>query len=310
MERLGILMLGGAKRVSVGRMFMDAGSQLGYDVELYSYELDRKVPISEIAEIIIGRRWTDDDVVEHINDVVETNRINIIVPFVDGAIGVAARCKSYKLFAPVGDKKVVDTMFDKVSADKFFRKFAIPLPDLRRPADGIFPIIAKPACGSASKGIKILRNELDLEFVNAEEEYIFQEYISDREEYTVDCYVSSAGKVVAAVPRRRIETAGGEATRTVTVADHEVIRLSDMVLRAVGLTGAVTLQFIRDKSSGRTMLMEINPRLGGGVVCAVHAGANIPEMIIREWAEMDLIPARWTPGIEIARYFQEVVFKN
>jgi len=30
------------------------------------------------------------------------------------------------------------------------------------------------------------------------------------------------------------------------------------------------------------MIMEINPRLGGGAVAAVHAGADIPAMIISE----------------------------
>ena len=54
-----ILFLGGAKRVSIGRMFIDAGRRMGFEVKLFSYELESHVPVSVIAEIIIGLRWRD-----------------------------------------------------------------------------------------------------------------------------------------------------------------------------------------------------------------------------------------------------------
>lgn len=312
MERIGLLMLGGAKRVSVGRMFLEAGRKLGYDVELYSYELDYKVPVAQIAEIIVGRRWNDADIIDHLAQTVEINRINIVVPFVDGAIGVAARLrqKCPGLFVASGDENIVDMVFDKIKADGYFRRLNVPVPALGDLTTGPFPIIAKPSCGSASKGLVILRNMEDARSLNKDLAYIFQEYIEDSEEFSVDCYITAQGRVVAAVPRKRLETSSGEVTRTVTVEDHEVIRVSDMVLSVLGLTGPVTLQFIRDLQSGRLMLMEVNPRMGGGVVCSVHSGANIPEMIIKEWAGIELIPARWTPGVEIARYFDEVVFNS
>lgn len=312
MKRIAILMLGGAKRVSLGRMFQQAGRRLGFAVELYSYELSERQPIAEIAEIVVGKKWDSPQLAAHLKETVESRRIDIIIPFVDGAIEVACRAVNEieGLWAPVGDIDLAKKMYDKQLADELFRSLDIPVPELRHPFSDNFPIIAKPVFGSASKGIVVIRQERDFLALNHDTRYLFQEYIADREEFTVDCYVDRRGETVMAVPRRRIEVVGGEVTRTATVRDHELVRLSDLTLSRIGLKGAVTLQFIKDKRDGRLMLMEVNPRPAGGVVCSVHAGADLPEIILRDWAAVEQPEVRWTPGIEIARYPMEVVFVN
>ena len=57
------------------------------------------------------------------------------------------------------------------------------------------------------------------------------------------------------------------------------------------------------------MIMEINPRLGGGVVCSAGAGADIPGCIADEALGFDARPSRAVPGTEMCRYFEEVIFK-
>ena len=52
-----ILMLGGAKRVSVARHIKDAFRALGHQARVLSYELDWRVPAVAVAEVIQGRRW-------------------------------------------------------------------------------------------------------------------------------------------------------------------------------------------------------------------------------------------------------------
>mgnify|MGYP001035109838 FL=1 len=84
----------------------------------------------------------------------------------------------------------------------------------------------------------------------------------------------------------------------------------ERALSAIGLRGAVTVQLIRDDDTGRLYIMEINPRLGGGAVCSVHAGADIPGMILDEAMGVTCHRAPYRPGTEIARYLQEVVFFN
>lgn len=313
MKKLTILMLGGAKRVSIGRMLIEAARRMGYSASLISYELESRVPVSIIADIVVGRRWTDPDVVDDLCRLCAERGVDIVVPFVDGAIEIAARvaASAEGVFSPVSAPDVCRRMFDKVEADHLFRLLGFPLPKSASLPNVLnFPVIAKPRRGSASKGIIILNSAADSAAIVEADDYLFQEYIADREEITVDCYVGQEGTVYAAVPRLRLEVVGGEASRTVTIANPALIGLCHEILGGLHLRGAVTLQFLRDKATDRTMLMEINPRLGGGVVCSIHAGADIPSMIISEWADKEIKPAVYRPGTEIARYMQEVVFFN
>lgn len=115
--------------------------------------------------------------------------------------------------------------------------------------------------------------------------------------------------MLALSARRRVEVSGGEAMRTVTVSDPEIDALTRRVLASTGLRGAVTVQFMRDlDDGGRLLLMEINPRLGGGCVCSVHAGADIPSLIIGEALGEKLSSLSALAGVEISRYPAETVF--
>lgn len=313
-QPLNILMLGGAKRVSMGRMLVEAGRRLGCDVKLYSYELETHVPISQIATIIIGLRWNNNSILEHLHKIVNQYSIDILIPFVDGAVGVVARyCETYDdVWAPVGDSNRVEALFDKVVSADLFNQANLPTPATYVKGRPEFPLIAKPRYGSASKGIMILNNPRDFRRVMADgDAYLVQEYMGNCDEYTVDCYIDTFGQPICIVPRKRMEVVGGEVSRTMTIRDQEISKLASEAIHRLYLRGAVTLQFLRDRATARLVLMEINPRLGGGAVCSVHAGADLPTFIIKEALHMSVEPVDdWKPGTEVCRYQQEVVFYN
>lgn len=303
-----ILFLGGAKRVSMARHFIEAGKRMGVNVKIYSYELSPFVPIASVSEVIEGLKWSDPGIIDHLHLIISQKGIKAIIPFVDGGVEIAAQCNVDGCFAPVSAPTLAGMMFDKILASEIFELRNIPIPRTYTRGVPRFPLIAKPRRGSASKGIKIIRSTADFRSVNPSE-YLIQEYIENRREYTVDCYVTAVGEIIAAVPRVRLETAGGEATRTITVDRPDIVELSHSTLHALKLTGAVTLQFIEDVDTGAVMLMEINPRLGGGAVAAIAAGANLPGFIISEALGHELTPVNdWLPGTEITRYMQEIVF--
>lgn len=309
-----ILFLGGAKRVSMGRLFKEAGKKLGMEVVLFSYELSEQVPVAEVSKVIVGRRWSDPDLMEDLHRVVTDNRIDIIIPFVDPAVEIAARyCASDPdVWTPFKDDRLAGYMFDKCKADELFRSMDVPAPRNARLENVDGEIIAKPRYGSASKGIKVLEADAFEAMCSRGEAdgYLFQEYIAEREEFTVDCFVASEGKVICAVPRRRIEVAGGEVVTTVTLHDEVIEELSRKVLEGLGLRGPVTVQFLRDMTDGRTMIMEVNPRLGGGAVCAVYAGADIPRFILEDWQKGTVARCvDWQSDVKICRYFEDVVFR-
>ena len=312
MEVKNILFLGGAKRVAMARLFKEAGARRGLKVNIFGYELDRRVPLACEGEIIIGERWYSPSIYEHIAEVHEKRGISAIIPFVDPAVEIAAVCSRRLpgVFAAAGDAALARTMFDKVEADRLFHEKGIAVPARVSAESPRYPFIAKPRTGSASKGIVVVRDGRQGTPADFKpEDYLLQEYVADAVEYTVDCYVSADGLPLAVVPRRRIEVTGGEVSVTQTEKNSRLMSLATEALLSLGLRGPVTLQYLFDSPADRYLLMEINPRLGGGAVCAVHAGADLPGFILDEAAgKVPAASCDWRDGTYMTRYMQEVVF--
>lgn len=310
-QELTILFLGGARRVSLAELLKRSGKRIGYDIKIVSYELTEDVPISLEAKVVKGLRWDDPDVVDDIGRVIKEYEVDVILPFVNGAIEVASMCRDrYRdVFVPVTDFDIVSRLFDKSEAAKTFKEAGLPIPRTYSVLNAEVPAIAKPRKGGSSRGIHIFRNMEELMHLNDLQNYLLQEYIENRKEYTVDCYISHAGEILVTVPRERLEIMGGESTRTRTCRNEILEKLCREVIEKFSLRGPVNLQFLHDLDADRYLLMEVNPRLGGGVICSIYAGAPITDYIIREALGVELKPCSdWASGTLMARYFKEAIF--
>lgn len=310
-QELTILFLGGARRVSLAELLKRSGKRIGYDIKIVSYELTDDVPISLEAKVVKGLRWDDPGVVDDIGKVIKDFSVDVILPFVNGAIEIASICRdTYKdVFVPVTDFEIASRLFDKSEAAKTFKEAGLPIPRTYSVINAEVPAIAKPRKGGSSRGIHIFRNMEDLMHLNDLKKYLLQEYIENCREYTVDCYISRSGEILVTVPRERLEIMGGESTRTRTCRNATLESLSRQVIEKFSLRGPVNLQFLHDLDADRYLLMEVNPRLGGGVICSVYAGAPITDYIIREALGVELKPCTdWASGTLMARYFKEAIF--
>ena len=311
MKKINIMMLGGARRVSMAELFKRSGERIGREVNIISYELLEQVPIALVGKVIVGLRWSDPNVVADIVKVAKEHEVDIILPFVDGAIEIASKVRPHLpgVFIPVGNFEINRTMFDKVEAAKAFEKAGIPIPKTYTAINAKMPAIAKPRKGSASRGIKIFHTLDELMQLENLSDYLVQEYLENKDEYTVDCYVAQSGEILTVVPRVRLEVMGGEVTRTITCRNATLDRLSRQVIETFDLKGPVTLQFLHDLDRNRYLLMEVNPRLGGGVVCSIYAGAPITDYIIDESRGITLQPCDdWAYNTLMARYQKEAIF--
>lgn len=312
MKNLNILFLGGAKRIGVAESFIKEGKSLGYNVNIFSYELSYDVPISIIGTVILGLKWNEEKLYQHLVDTIVNNSIQIIIPFLDPATIVASKlkdvCEDNKLevFIPVSDTNECKLFFNKLEAEQWCLKNNISYPKSK----GDFPLFAKPVEGFASKGTKLITKEEDLIGITGNENYIIQKYI-DGDEYSIDIYRSTREKkIIVIVPRIRLETQGGEVIKSMTVKDTRIIEFTTNLLNYTELVGPLTLQILKEKSTGRIYFMELNPRFGGGVVTAIGAGANIPKMVLSDYKGIKINEVcDWKDGLLMLRYFKET-YKN
>jgi carbamoyl-phosphate synthase large subunit len=303
-----ILFLGGAKRVSMGEHFIHAGKSLKKKVKLFSYELDKTVPISSIGSIIKGLRWNDKNIISHLTRIIAHHKIDIVIPFVDPSTIISSELSTRKIgkvFFPVCRPSECSVFFDKIRANDWFIKNGFPVPVQTTS----YPVIAKPRYGSASMGITVLKNGAEYNIFTQQHspaDYLFQRFITATE-YSVDCYVSPVTKkIISIIPRKRIETIGGEVTKTLTVKHKKIIDLSTELLQKAGLVGPVTIQFLEDIKSNDIYVMEINPRFGGGAPASITAGANMPLYILNDYLKKENIPLKkWNHNLLMVRAFRE-----
>lgn len=309
MKVINILFLGGAKRVSLAEKFIQAGLERNCQVHIYSYELDVHVPVASVGTVLKGLKWNSPDLYTDLSSVIKSNQIHTVLPFVDAAIAVTSKLALLhpELYIPVSDLEIADVMFDKLTANTWFIDHQLPVPAQKES----FPLIAKPRKGSASKGISILYDQDDADYFNRKNnrnDFLIQEFIPGIE-YTVDCYISRTGNRISVVPRMRAEVTSGEATKTITVKDEQIIHLSEEILNKGKFRGPVTIQFIRNAETSETYIMEINPRFGGGVLASIEAGANSAQVLIDELLGLPVsVNTSWKENIIMTRSFRETYF--
>jgi len=98
---------------------------------------------------------------------------------------------------------------------------------------------------------------------------LVMEYLEGHE-YSVDC-VGDDGRLVCAVPRKKPLSAG--VGQTITL-NPEILNASADLAQAYGLNGVFNVQF--RETGGVVRLLEINPRMSGGIGMACMAGPNLP----------------------------------
>jgi carbamoyl-phosphate synthase large subunit len=174
------------------------------------------------------------------------------------------------------------------------------------PDDWSFPLIAKPARGSASIGVRTIEGVADL--VGAADDIVVQARAAGHE-YTVDVYVDLAGAVVEAVPRRRIEVRAGEVSKGRTERHGAATKVAGGVaerLAELGLRGPMNVQVFCDGED--VNVIEMNPRFGGGYPLAHHAGAHFTQWLVDETIGGKSVRSEgWTEGLVMLRYDAEVI---
>lgn len=309
---MNILFLAGGHRVALARHFINSGKKRGLDIKIFGYEKELQIPLASIAEIIVGREWHDPRLMAHLRNVVEENDIRVILPFNDESIlATAAFIDQYNdVYSPVTAIDQVSNLTDKIVAARILEHVGLPVPSTYKTSRPNLPLIAKPRHSFPAQAYRLIDTVPQFKHImTMRDQYLLQKFISEKDEYTVDCFVSRTGQQLCVSPRRRLEIVDGEVTSTVTVKEPEIERIAREALERLKLHGNVTVQCIRDRESGNLYIIDIHPRMANGIACTIEAGADIPGMILDEAREMLPMPAENVRvGVKIVRYLEDVIF--
>lgn len=250
-------------------------------------------------------------------DHIRQHDIGLVVPTIDTELPLLAaqRAEIERTGARVliSHAEFVTVTADKALTAEAFgdRGVAVPLgwtanelPPLDQLPERLF---VKPRNGSSSKDAYATTRDDLAEVLSVVPNAIVQERL-EGPETTIDALLALDGTPIHYVPRTRLKTLGGESIQGVTIPRAEMKDWIEPVLevcRELGAQGPVTLQAFRTERG--PVLLEVNPRFGGGFPLTRAAGGDYPLWLLRLAAGEDVRPSfgTYTEGLYMTRHMTE-----
>jgi hypothetical protein len=83
---------------------------------------------------------------------------------------------------------------------------------------------------------------------------------------------------------------GGISTLRVGVINSTLEEYARRLLESVGFHGVAMVEFKHDEQSGKSWLLEVNPRFWGSLALAIQSGVDFPHLLYRLATEGDISP--------------------
>lgn len=289
MKTFRILFTGVGRRVELIQAFRQAANRLNVNLKLYGADMAGTAPALAFCDYtrkVCGMR--DADYIPELLRICEADRIDLLIPTIDTDLLVLSQNAAE--FGKIGTKVLISKP-DKIAIcrDKnytadFFESCGLKAPRTVNDYQlyhGPYPCFIKPKDGSSSINAYKVENESELK-VYAEQvgDYIVQPFIEGTE-YTVDIFCDYEGNPVFVTPRIRVAVRAGEVLKTEIAMDETIIEECRKLIAGFQPCGPMTVQLIRQNTTGDDYYIEINPRFGGGAPLSMKAGARSAEAILK-----------------------------
>jgi carbamoyl-phosphate synthase large subunit len=214
-------------------------------------------------------------------------RVDVLFPDVDEEFLPVARARAEFERAGVrvllSDVDTLDRCIDKLRFAEEMRRLGLPAPPTWSAAgavDARWPLFAKPRRGRGSAHARPVRDREALAGVLDNMRDPVVQPLLPGPELSIDTLSTLEGRFLYASVRERLATRSGISVRGRTVSWPRLEALAGRVVEGMGVAGPACVQCLLD-DTGRPWFTDCNPRLGGGVVLSVEAGAPIFADLLR-----------------------------
>lgn len=294
--------------------FRAAAERLGHGLTVVAGDLQPDLSAAcGLADIAVALPPCDDPAyAQTVLDVARQHNVRMVVPTIDPELQplaqAAERFAAEGIFVHVSDTPTIHIARDKARTAEAFARAGVPVPRtvdeaaLRADPDCLdWPVFAKPAGGSASRGLARFSHPDDLPKAFPEP-MIFQDDLRG-EEFTINMFVDQSGVLKCVIPHRRLAVRAGEVDKGQTTRREDLTKIAHQITRALpGLRGVACFQIIDDARHG-PRVFEINARFGGGYPLADHAGAQFAQWLLEErLGRRCSAHDTWRDGVRMLRY--------
>jgi biotin carboxylase len=289
----------------------------------------------------------DDNFINNVLEICIKEHVEIVMPIVTRELMKFARSRerfeSNGIRVNVMAANVLETVNNKAHLLSAMRACGLPTPrfEVVHSLDELIAACAilgyperavcvKAAVGNGSRGVRMIDAKVsryDL-FFNSKPNSMYISYdelirtLSERaelpemlvmellpgREYSVD-FLADAGKPLYVVSRRGISVVTSNMMALVVDNNREVIELCSATAAALEMDGNFGFD-LRYGVDGRPYVIEVNPRLTGGVVACAAAGVNLPYLGVKHLLSEKLPELEPVYGTRMSRHYEESFFTS
>lgn len=289
MREIRILFTGTGRRVELLQAFRSAALCLNVNLKIYGADMAGTAPA--LAYCNYTRKicaMKDAAYIQQLAEICRQDKIDLVIPTIDTDLLVLSQ--NTDKFEAVGTRVLISSpnmvalCRDKNYTSEFFESCALkapmPVNDYREYKGG-YPCFIKPKDGSSSIDAYKVNTEAELAmYAGKIGDYIIQPFIEGKE-YTIDIFCDFDGSPIYITPRERIAVRSGEVLKTGIELDETIIEESKRLIQRFKPCGPMTVQLIRQNTTGEDYYIEINPRYGGGAPLSIKAGADSASAILK-----------------------------
>jgi len=243
--------------------------------------------LSVVDKSYVIPKFSEPNCVEKIQAICDKENIHAIFPMTNKAIEFMDKNRAGfdegDLLLYLADHTLIETCNDKRRLAEFFTQNNFASPDLidpKKPFPG-FSLIAKDSCGEGGKNCFKIEDQTEFDFYSKKlPNHIFQRFVQGRE-FSIDWFSNKKGLPVVVVPRERLVARAGEVMVSRIELIPDIIEFAKRLGTRLQLRGPANFQGFLEES-GEFLFTDVNLRFGSGVLHTIHAGANIPEMMLQE----------------------------
>lgn len=289
---MNILVTSAGRRVKIIEYFKESLSELKGKV--IATDCDMNAPAIHFADNYeIVPRIDDPNYIQDILDICKKYDIDAVISLIDPELALLANHQTLfdkeniKLILSSTD--MVDISFDKFKTYHYLNDRGIqsvPTYDKLEEVLALlknnvltYPLVVKPAKGSASIGLFIVDNETELnEAYNKFEGQIIQPFYKDKE-FGIDVYIDmNNGELVDLFIKEKLRMRAGETDKSISIHNEKIEQLVKNMIKKTNFVGPIDIDCF--EYNGEYYISEINPRFGGGYPHAYEMGCNFMDYIV------------------------------
>ncbi len=284
------------RRVELVQAFKNASKDLGVNLTIIGADITKDAPALYFCDKVkIVCRITNENYIPNLLSICKEEKVDCLIPTIDTDLLLLAENK--KKFEEIGTKVLISSVDkvklcrDKNYTSNYFISLGLKSPislnsvekykQYYERGEVTFPAFIKPKNGSSSIDAYKVKNVEELEiYAKKIDDYVIQPFISGRE-FTIDIFCDYDGSPVYITPRERIAVRSGEVLKTKITQDDTMIAEMKKLIADYKPCGQITVQVIKDSTTGENYYIEINPRFGGGAPLSIKAGADSAKAVLK-----------------------------